>query len=167
MASKLTYNNYSADVRTVDGKRCLRLQDLSHLSKVHFTSIYRVFRKNKFKLSQYICDTKKRGTYLTLEGCVAFLKCFKFPDDGLIWKIENTIAEYSIVQEKKDPAEQFVDNELFRLGTEAKIENLLKGCTETIGKCVDQSKELSFRDIIKQLLKEIIVEEFNKEENKQ
>lgn len=161
MEYEIKYNNYTAKIRVVDGKRCLCLHDLIHLSKIHFTTLYRVFREKKFKLSQYICETKKRGTYLTLEGCVAFLKCFKYPNDGLIWEIEKKMT---VTIEKKDPAEEFVDKELFRLGTEAKIENLLKGCTETIEKCIDQSEELSFRDIIKQLLKEIIVEEFNKGE---
>ena len=136
---EVKYNGYTAQVRVVDGKRCLRLQDLSHLSRVHFTSIYRVFNKNRYKLSQYVCDTKKRGTYLTLEGCLRFLKCFKFPDDGLISEIE---SKYMI---KLEPApkpfvERFVDSELSRLETENKM-NSLKESIEEIKKQVCEVKE--------------------------
>ena len=175
------YNGFIAKLRKFDNDYALKVTDLIAMSGQNFTQFYKRLKQN-FKYDKYIRRTNRKDTCLTLDGCIVMLESFREPNDGLIKKIkdfinENKTEELGITC---DFNKMFPSNEEIIKKLETKtddinlnaglavselqsrismIDDRLRDIENNLRQLNDKPNQSSFRDLLKECIKEIILEE--------
>lgn len=181
MIKTITCHQKTASIDEMFGKEYISTSNLLRLSNISTSSFYKKFNEKRFYIAKYLY-LNGRGRYnaITLEGAIEFLNMFREPDDALIKTIESYIERQKTEKIETEPdcfstERKEVIDEVESLSSELDIHGLNKRIENIDNRLLDVENNLSylndkpkesnnslFRQLLKECIKEIILEELHK-----